>query len=110
MSNTRNHARGPGQTLLGVTMHESLKAKIKLAADIEERRMADWARIVLRDAADRVISEASKKEALPHEQTQKPLAIVAEEHFPQTSSRSIPAHGAQPQKYPQGLSRKKKTS
>jgi hypothetical protein len=57
MSKPRNKGRGPGMTLLGVPMPGELKAKIQKAATLEDRKMADWARLKLRDAADEVLAK-----------------------------------------------------
>ena len=48
----RNKARAPGMDFLGIPMQASLKKKIREAAKKEDRNMADWARLKLRDAAE----------------------------------------------------------
>ena len=80
MSEQRNKGRAPGMTLLGVPMPVELKDKIKKAADLDRRKMADWSRLELEHAADMVIaSHASKARA---EQETKPVLKVAENEAP----------------------------
>jgi hypothetical protein len=55
MDKPRNKDRAPGMTVLGVPMHQSLKARIKAASEIDRRTMADWSRIQLEQAAEAVI-------------------------------------------------------
>lgn len=52
-------------TVLGVPMPQDLKDRIKQAADIERRTMADWARLELELAAQDVISMHAEKVAEP---------------------------------------------
>lgn len=51
-------------TLLGVPMSGELKERIKKASDLDDRKMADWARLALRDAADRVLAEHDSSSSL----------------------------------------------
>jgi hypothetical protein len=69
--------------ILGVSMPLELKMRIKRLADGEDRTMAKWAAIKLREIVDQLEAEA----ATP------PLSMVAEEQG-KTSSHSTPAVGA----------------
>ena len=60
---TRNKGRAPGVTVLGVPMPQLLKDRIKQAADLDRRTMADWSRLELEKAANAVISAASEQSA-----------------------------------------------
>ena len=47
--------------LMGIKMPSSLKANIETAAAMDERTMSAWARRVLREAAEKGISDHAKR-------------------------------------------------
>jgi uncharacterized protein (DUF1778 family) len=57
MKKPKSHKRGPDSTMLGVTMSKSLKEKVRLAANIERRTMANFSAKELEKAADEVIRQ-----------------------------------------------------
>jgi hypothetical protein len=87
MKTPRNKSRADGMTLLGVPMPEALKGKIKAAAEIKERTMADWSRLALRDAAEAVIAAHAHKQA-PQPEPYYPDLKVAEDETPYRTPNS----------------------
>jgi hypothetical protein len=52
--------------MLGIPMPRHLKDRVKQAADLDRRTMADWARLELERAADAVIAaHGASSKALP---------------------------------------------
>jgi len=109
MKTPRNKSHGAGMKLLGVYMPQELKDRIQQAAKIKRRVTSDFVRIVLEDAANKVLAQhLERTTALPKAETQPEaphiLPMVAEV---KTLSHSTHAATARPVKYPAGRTRKK---
>lgn len=92
MEKPRNKARAPGMDFLGIPMKADIKEKIRTAAELKRRTMADWARLELERASEAVIAAHALKTTTP-----QPLPMAAE------TKESIPLPPRKQVIYPKAL-------
>ena len=87
----KSHDRSPDQTVLGISMSKTLKARIAKAAEADDRSMANWCVAHLK----RIVEQHEAKHGITRTE---PLKVA--ESMGNESSHSTAASGAKAVKYP----------